>query len=264
MAFTVIIIRTRVLESHQAWRCTVMSKTSLAVALAASIAFGQAATLPLAAEKSIPKSWAGAKNLQMAFDAVTPVILGLVPVNSEASDIFAYDHVTVGPVRLAQSEVPIAEASSTELVFWQSIQNSPNPKDFESYLQRYPEGAFVDLARNRLSSNTRSTGQGTIDLPWLTGLKTAELIQNTSLRDTIQIYAERKYRFRIRRFKSIEVQHDEADSLEIELQYVWVRDETAVKAGRGTATIQKVGPTYRLVDFESNVPTNSQLISVDR
>jgi len=248
------------LESHRAWQCSVMNRSSLAVALAASIAIGQAANLALATEKSSPTRWAGANNHQMALDAVAPINLGLAPVDSEASDTFAGDHVTAGPVRLAQSEAPVAEASSTELVFWQSIQNSPNPKDFESYLQRYPEGAFVDLARNRLDSNTRSTGQGTIDLPWLTGLKTAELIQNTSLRDTIQIYAERKYRFRIRRFKSIEVQQEEVDNLKIELQYVWVRDETAAKVGRGTATIQKVGPTYRLVDFESNVPTNGQLI----
>lgn len=39
-----------------------------------------------------------------------------------------------------------------ELAFWQSIQNSTNVADFEAYLAQYPDGAFAQLARNRLSS----------------------------------------------------------------------------------------------------------------
>ena len=37
-----------------------------------------------------------------------------------------------------------------ELAFWDAIKNSSNPADFDAYLRRYPDGQFVDLARNRL------------------------------------------------------------------------------------------------------------------
>jgi hypothetical protein len=42
------------------------------------------------------------------------------------------------------------EASTTELAFWDSIKASDDPKDFEAYLERYPDGVFAGLARNRL------------------------------------------------------------------------------------------------------------------
>lgn len=37
-----------------------------------------------------------------------------------------------------------------ERIFWQGIQNSTHPGDFEVYLQLYPEGMFAPLARARL------------------------------------------------------------------------------------------------------------------
>ncbi len=39
-----------------------------------------------------------------------------------------------------------------ELAFWESITESDDPADFNAYLERYPEGAFAPLARNRLSA----------------------------------------------------------------------------------------------------------------
>jgi len=38
-------------------------------------------------------------------------------------------------------------AADKETVFWQSIQNSSDPKMFEAYLSQYPNGAFALLAR---------------------------------------------------------------------------------------------------------------------
>lgn len=43
-------------------------------------------------------------------------------------------------------------AKSVEQTYWQSITESTNPEDFKSYLQKYPNGEFVELARNRISS----------------------------------------------------------------------------------------------------------------
>jgi hypothetical protein len=39
------------------------------------------------------------------------------------------------------------DAASLEVAFWNSIKDSKNPQLFEAYLQRYPNGAFVDIAR---------------------------------------------------------------------------------------------------------------------
>jgi TPR repeat protein len=41
-------------------------------------------------------------------------------------------------------------------VFWQSIEKSSNPGDFEAYLQQFPNGVFSPLARVRLAALTSS------------------------------------------------------------------------------------------------------------
>ena len=40
--------------------------------------------------------------------------------------------------------------SQTELVFWESIKDSARASDYEAYLDQYPDGVFVALARTRL------------------------------------------------------------------------------------------------------------------
>lgn len=46
---------------------------------------------------------------------------------------------------------PAADGSQSEIVFWQSIVNSSNVADFAAYLDRWPDGTFASLARNRLA-----------------------------------------------------------------------------------------------------------------
>jgi hypothetical protein len=41
---------------------------------------------------------------------------------------------------------------AVELAYWNSIANSSNTADFDSYLAQYPQGKFADLARNRLKA----------------------------------------------------------------------------------------------------------------
>lgn len=50
------------------------------------------------------------------------------------------------------------DRAAIELTFWDSIKNSTAPSDFQAYLDKYPEGHFSELARNRLQ-------QGKIDIP---------------------------------------------------------------------------------------------------
>lgn len=39
-----------------------------------------------------------------------------------------------------------------ETVFWSSIKDSQNPREFEIYLKRYPDGEFAELAQERLAA----------------------------------------------------------------------------------------------------------------
>lgn len=41
------------------------------------------------------------------------------------------------------------DAAAFELIYWDTIKNSDDPKDFASYLQKYPDGQFTDLALRR-------------------------------------------------------------------------------------------------------------------
>ena len=43
-------------------------------------------------------------------------------------------------------------AAATERTFWESIRTSSSPEDFRAYLNKYPNGEFVDLAKNKLKS----------------------------------------------------------------------------------------------------------------
>ncbi|MEO0981552.1 MAG: SUMF1/EgtB/PvdO family nonheme iron enzyme [Pseudomonadota bacterium] len=49
----------------------------------------------------------------------------------------------------AAAEAPDA---TIEITYWNSIKDGSEAADFESYLKRYPDGHFADLARNRISA----------------------------------------------------------------------------------------------------------------
>ena len=45
-----------------------------------------------------------------------------------------------------------ADLADVEIAFWNSIKESSDPADFEAYLERYPDGNFAALARNRVQA----------------------------------------------------------------------------------------------------------------
>ena len=49
------------------------------------------------------------------------------------------------------------DSQQVELAFWDSIKASRDPADFRAYLERYPQGAFAALARNRIGQATASS-----------------------------------------------------------------------------------------------------------
>ena len=47
---------------------------------------------------------------------------------------------------------PASDPQAVEIEFWDSIKNSILANDYEAYLEQYPEGSFVALARVRLEA----------------------------------------------------------------------------------------------------------------
>ena len=57
-----------------------------------------------------------------------------------------------GPLIKEMAVEPDRSFETSETVFWQLIAVSDNPADFEAYLKKFPDGTFVELARNRLAA----------------------------------------------------------------------------------------------------------------
>jgi type II secretory pathway component HofQ len=51
----------------------------------------------------------------------------------------------------ATTPAPATSTSQAEIVLWKSIENSRNSADFQTYLDQYPQGAFVALAQRHLA-----------------------------------------------------------------------------------------------------------------
>ena len=49
------------------------------------------------------------------------------------------------------------DPAAIELSYWESIKNSTNAEDFKAYLKKYPNGAFTELANNRLAALEHET-----------------------------------------------------------------------------------------------------------
>jgi hypothetical protein len=66
----------------------------------------------------------------------------------------ARDRITALSEALSQTPQVVAPAvdadTAVELSFWESVRVSDNPDMYEAYLEKYPNGEFVPLAKVRL------------------------------------------------------------------------------------------------------------------
>src|SRR5947209_19948093 len=79
-----------------------------------------------------------------------------------------------------------ANASSDEIAFWNSIKDSRDPADFRAYLEQYPNGKFVALAKNRLKTfeaakKSNETSPSTTSTPTTTSAPRAGAIVRNRL-----------------------------------------------------------------------------------
>ena len=64
-----------------------------------------------------------------------------------------------GAAAVAHETAPVATPEQQN-IFWQSIVDSSDPADFESYLERFPNCMFRSLAQNRLRALEKTTRAG--------------------------------------------------------------------------------------------------------
>ena len=64
---------------------------------------------------------------------------------------------------------PSAVSQEMELIYWKDIQDSPDPEDFQGFLQQFPGGVYAGLAQRRLRKLARiaadSTGSHSVAMP---------------------------------------------------------------------------------------------------
>lgn len=61
----------------------------------------------------------------------------------------------------ASAGTTAADAGAVEAVFWETIQSSTNPAEFEAYLEQFPNGVFRALAQARLATLSTPADRGT-------------------------------------------------------------------------------------------------------
>jgi hypothetical protein len=63
---------------------------------------------------------------------------------------FFFDPKTTGEKVIQAINGPNPQVD-LDALFWESVKNSKNPKDFSAYLLKFPQGVFAEIARNRLA-----------------------------------------------------------------------------------------------------------------
>ena len=63
---------------------------------------------------------------------------------------FYFDPKTTGERVIREINGPNPQVD-LDALFWESVRNSKNPKDFSAYLLKFPQGVFAEIARNRLA-----------------------------------------------------------------------------------------------------------------
>lgn len=73
-------------------------------------------------------------------------------------------------IRTSQQPAPVASPKPTpvdplavELSVWQAIKDSQNIEDFKAYLNKYPQGEFAALAKNKINSLANSAVSSSFD-----------------------------------------------------------------------------------------------------
>ncbi len=83
----------------------------------------------------------------------------------ESSSLTGDFYFRPGAGEAGASAAPTAlmDSATIDLAFWESVERSNTAADYAAYLTRFPDGQFVELARNRLKSPSSTVQMAKID-----------------------------------------------------------------------------------------------------
>ena len=67
----------------------------------------------------------------------------------------------------------MSDSDSVEIAFWQAVQASDKDSEYSIYLERYPQGAFAELARARLQG-APTTADPSVELSFWETVRASE------------------------------------------------------------------------------------------
>ena len=119
-----------------------------------------------------------------------PVRAFRVLFDADATEAASEPHPDGALLSTSISTEATEKAEQFELAFWESVQDSDDPKEYEAYLEQYPAGTFVTLAEARLAG---STGRPSPPADHTVELEFWNSIKDTDVRANFEAYLE-KYR----------------------------------------------------------------------
>ncbi len=81
----------------------------------------------------------------LKFIMVVISVLSLVYLIKDMSDDFA--------TTAAMNESTAEFTANAEIVYWHDIDRNPSPENYCAYIEKYPQGQFVEIARHRLPAD---------------------------------------------------------------------------------------------------------------
>ncbi len=152
--------------------------------------------------------------------------------------------------------------AAMELAFWKSIENSRSAGGFEAYLEQFPDGTFAPLARARVEELKRTqTAALTPPSAPLPPITPGSFVEHPEVADVIMRHYNEmrvvKYQgvssvVEMVKVSKLRVLKIEGEIVTAEVKYRWrAVDYTFVeKSATGIATLERLGPTYRVLNFE--------------
>lgn len=93
----------------------------------------------------------------------------------------------------ANAPASTVDPATIELAYWDSIKTSTNPEDFKAYLEKFPDGTFAGLARNRLNAmdSSRATNAASESQNAIAELTFWSSVKDSKTPDELQAYLKR-------------------------------------------------------------------------
>lgn len=92
---------------------------------------------------------------------------------------------------LQQMEPLLPDPKSVELVFWDSIKDSEHAADYQAYIEQYPNGEFIALARVRIGELTDDAGNPRVSADREVELAFWESIRESDNPEALNAYLEK-------------------------------------------------------------------------